>query len=141
MTALDFTPSTMAAPRSQQIWAHATTEASLILRNGEQALLALVIPIGILVAGRFFGSRFGLDFINLAPSVLALAIWSSCFTSLAATTCWNGWPPHRWASPGSYWANPQRSRSSRHFSWWFSWSLPWRSDGARVSIPWHSSWP
>lgn len=86
MTTLNFTPSATAAPRSQQVWAHATTEASLILRNGEQALLALVIPMGILVAGRFFGARFGLDFISLVPSVLALAIWSSCFTSLAITT-------------------------------------------------------
>ncbi|RMB59725.1 ABC transporter permease [Tessaracoccus antarcticus] len=86
MTALDFTPAAGAAPRSRQVWAHATTEASLILRNGEQALLALVIPIGILVAGRFLGSRFGLDFPTLAPSVLALAIWSSCFTSLAIST-------------------------------------------------------
>ncbi len=86
MTALDFTPSTAPATRAQQVWAHATTEASLILRNGEQALLALVIPIGILVAGRFFGTRLGLDFIDLAPSVLALAIWSSCFTSLAIST-------------------------------------------------------
>ena len=86
MTPLDFTPSAGAAPRSRQVWAHATTEASLILRNGEQALLALVIPIGILVAGRFIGSRMGLDFTTLAPSVLALAIWSSCFTSLAIST-------------------------------------------------------
>lgn len=86
MTTLHFTPAATAAPRPQQVWAHATTEASLILRNGEQALLALVIPIGILVAGRFFGSRLGLDFISLVPSVLALAIWSSCFTSLAIAT-------------------------------------------------------
>ena len=86
MTTLDFTPSAGAAPRPRQVWAHATTEATLILRNGEQALLALVIPIGILVAGRFLGSRFGMDFPTLAPSVLALAIWSSCFTSLAIAT-------------------------------------------------------
>ncbi|MGV8844885.1 ABC transporter permease [Tessaracoccus sp.] len=86
MIALDFSPAAGAAPRSQQVWAHARTEASLILRNGEQALLALVIPIGILVAGRFLGSRFGLDFPTLVPSVLALAIWSSCFTSLAIST-------------------------------------------------------
>lgn len=86
MTTLDFTPAAGAAPRSQQVWAHATTEASLILRNGEQAVLALVIPIGILVVGRFLGPRLGLDFPTLAPSVLALAIWSSCFTSLAIAT-------------------------------------------------------
>ena len=86
MTALDFTPAAGAAPRSRQVWAHASTEATLILRNGEQALLALVIPIGILVAGRFLGSRLGLSFSTLAPSVLALAIWSSSFTSLAIAT-------------------------------------------------------
>ncbi|MDO5735556.1 MAG: ABC transporter permease [Propionibacteriaceae bacterium] len=86
MTALNFTPSSGAAPRAAQVWAHATTEAGLILRNGEQALLALVIPIGILVGGRFLGSRLGLDFPTLAPSVLALAIWSTCFTSLAIAT-------------------------------------------------------
>ena len=86
MTALDFSPAGSAARRSHQILAHALTEASLILRNGEQALLALVIPVGILVGGRFLGPRFGLDFATLAPSVLALAIWSSCFTSLAIAT-------------------------------------------------------
>ncbi len=86
MTALNFTPSPTAAPRPQQVWAHATTEASLILRNGEQALLALVIPIGILLAGRFLGPRVSLDFVDLVPSVMALAIWSSCFTSLAIAT-------------------------------------------------------
>lgn len=86
MSTLDHAPSGRAARRSTQVWAHATTEASLILRNGEQALLALVIPIGILVAGRFLGSRLGLDFPTLVPSVLALAIWSSCFTSLAIST-------------------------------------------------------
>lgn len=86
MSTLDYAPSGRASRRTTQVWAHATTEASLILRNGEQALLALVIPIGILVAGRFLGSRLGLDFSTLVPSVLALAIWSSCFTSLAIST-------------------------------------------------------
>ena len=56
------------------------------MRNGEQLLLALVIPIGIIVAGRFLGSRVGLTMDVLAPSVLALAIWSTCFTSQAIMT-------------------------------------------------------
>ena len=42
---------------------------SLLVRNGEQLLLALVIPLGILLGGRFFGGRFG-DLDSLAPSVL-----------------------------------------------------------------------
>ncbi len=86
MTSLNFAPAGAAAPRSRQVWGHARTEAGLILRNGEQALLALVIPIGILVAGRFLGAGFGLNFPTLVPSVFALAIWSSCFTSLAIAT-------------------------------------------------------
>ncbi|MBB1515777.1 ABC transporter permease [Tessaracoccus sp. MC1679] len=83
---LDFTPSAVAAPLGHRVWAHATTEASLILRNGEQALLAVVIPVAILVGGRFFGDRLGLTLQNTAPSVLALAMWSSCLTTLAIAT-------------------------------------------------------
>ncbi|HSO68802.1 MAG TPA: ABC transporter permease [Arachnia sp.] len=83
---LDFTPSAVAAPLGRRVWAHATTEASLILRNGEQALLAVVIPVAILVGGRFFGDRLGLALQDTAPSVLALAMWSSCLTTLAIAT-------------------------------------------------------
>ena len=83
---LDFAPTGAAAPRSQQVWAHAKTEATLLLRNGEQLLLALVIPIGILVAGRWFGPALGWSFEVVAPSVLALAMWTTCFTALAIST-------------------------------------------------------
>ena len=57
----------------------------LLARNGEQLLLALVIPIGLLVLGRIIGGAFG-DLSVLAPSVLALAVWSSAFTSVAIST-------------------------------------------------------
>lgn len=83
---IDFSPAPAAAPRTRQIWAHALTEAKLIVRNGEQLLLALVIPVGLLVAGRFAGERIGWSFATLVPSVFALAIWSTCFTSLAIIT-------------------------------------------------------
>lgn len=83
---LDFTPHAQPAPPSVRVWSHARTEAGLILRNGEQALLALVIPTGILVAGRYLGDRIGQGFTATAPSVLALAIWSTCFTTLAIAT-------------------------------------------------------
>lgn len=82
---LDFSPAPGAAPASRRVLAHGLTETRLLLRNGEQLLLALVIPIGILLIGRFVGGRFGsLD--TLAPSVMALAIWSSAFTSVAIAT-------------------------------------------------------
>lgn len=85
VSALDLSPAPGAAPPARRVSAHARTEAGLLLRNGEQLLLALVIPVGILVVGRLAGSWFpGLE--ELAPSVLALAVWSSAFTSLAIAT-------------------------------------------------------
>ncbi|WP_432559253.1 ABC transporter permease [Granulicoccus sp. GXG6511] len=85
-TTLDFSPAPGAAPAARRILTHARTEATLLIRNGEQLLLALVIPIGILIGGRFFGSRLGLDLSVTAPSVLGLAVLSSGFTSLAIST-------------------------------------------------------
>lgn len=83
---LDFAPAPGAAPVGRRILTHARTEATLLLRNGEQLLLALVIPIGILVGGRFFGSVLDLSLDVIAPSVLGLAVLSSGFTSLAIST-------------------------------------------------------
>jgi ABC-2 type transport system permease protein len=85
VNSIDFSPAPGAAPASTRIVRHAITEATLLVRNGEQLLLALVIPLGILLGGRFFGGRFG-DLDSLAPSVLGLALWSSAFTSVAITT-------------------------------------------------------
>lgn len=85
MSTLDLSPAPGAAPPVRRVLAHTRTETSLLLRNGEQLLLALVIPLGILVVGRVAGSWLpALD--ELAPSVLALAVWSSAFTSLAIAT-------------------------------------------------------
>lgn len=83
---IDFTPAARSAPLGRRVWAHATTEAHLILRNGEQALLAVIIPVAFLVGGRFFGDRLGLGLPDTAPSVLALAIWSCGLTTLAIAT-------------------------------------------------------
>lgn len=83
---LDFTPAPAAAARGRMVRNHALTEASLILRNGEQLVVALVIPLALLLFGRFAGGRFGIDESSVAPNVLTLAVWSSCFTSLAIAT-------------------------------------------------------
>ena len=83
---LDFTPDAQAAPTAARIRSHAVTEARLILSNGEQHILALVIPLGILIGAKFWGERFAFDFDMVVPSVFALAIWSTCFTSLAIST-------------------------------------------------------
>jgi len=85
MTAVDFSPAPGAAPPFRRITRHGLLEARLLARNGEQLLLALFIPLGILVAGRLAGGRLG-DFAELVPSLLALAVWSSGFTSVAIAT-------------------------------------------------------
>jgi ABC-2 type transport system permease protein len=85
MSVLDLSPAPGAAPARRRVVRHGLTEARLLVRNGEQLLLALVIPLGLLVAGRVVGGRLGsLD--TLAPSVLALAVWSTAFTSVAIAT-------------------------------------------------------
>ena len=85
MTALDLSPAPAPAPATRRIIRHGLIESRLLIRNGEQLLLALVIPLAILVAGQFTNISIGsLDL--LAPSVLALAVWSSGFTSTAITT-------------------------------------------------------
>jgi ABC-2 type transport system permease protein len=82
-------PAPGAAPMPRMIAAQAGLEIRLLLRNGEQLLLTLIIPVLLLVAfghepivsvGR--GSR--IDFI--VPGILALAVLSSAFTSLAIGT-------------------------------------------------------
>lgn len=86
MSTLDLTPHPGAARPASRIWRHALVESRLTLRNGEQLLLSLVIPVAVLVAGRVTGDRFGLSFATVAPGVLAMVIWSSAFTSPAIST-------------------------------------------------------
>lgn len=63
----------------------ARTETTLALRNGEQVLLTLLIPLALLIGLTVFtfiplhGPRIG----AVAPRIIALAIMSSAFTSQA----------------------------------------------------------
>ena len=83
-----FAPAPGAAPVVQQVLAQASMETRLMLRNGEQLLLALVIPVIVLVAGVRGAERvdlsYGVD--DFAPGVLALAVMSTSFTALAIAT-------------------------------------------------------
>jgi ABC-2 type transport system permease protein len=86
-----FTPAPGAAPLSHQVLVQARMETRLLLRNGEQLLLALVIPLIVLVGGIVAAQKIDLKFPHtavdtLTPGVLALAIMSTSFTSLAITT-------------------------------------------------------
>lgn len=91
MSALELGPAPGAAPLWRQVLAQARMEARLMLRNGEQLLLALVIPVLVLVGGVRAADRFDLGFDRpvidvLTPGVLALAVMSTSFTSVAIAT-------------------------------------------------------
>ena len=79
-----FTPCPGAASLPRMVLNQASMEARLLLRNGEQLLLALVIPLLVLLAGRFGPVDVVLP--ELVPGVLALAVLSTSFTSLAIAT-------------------------------------------------------
>lgn len=86
-----FTPMPGSAPLLKQIAAQASMEARLMLRNGEQLLLAVVIPVIVLVGGVEAAKHvdLGLDqrpIDAFTPGVLALAVMSTAFTSLAIAT-------------------------------------------------------
>ena len=87
-----FTPLPGGAPLFRQVLAQARMEARLMLRNGEQLLLAVVIPVIVLVGGVVGAGRLGIDLGGhravdvLAPGVLALAVMSTAFTSVAIAT-------------------------------------------------------
>jgi ABC-2 type transport system permease protein len=73
------------------VLAQAGMEARLMVRNGEQLLLAVVIPVIVLVGGVEGAHRMGITFAHPAvdvftPGVLALAVMSTAFTSLAIAT-------------------------------------------------------
>lgn len=86
-----FTPRPGAAPLVRQVLAQAAMESRLMLRNGEQLLLAVVIPVIVLIGGVEGSKHLGLSFSHrpvdvFAPGVLALAVMSTAFTSLAIAT-------------------------------------------------------
>ncbi|MDH2430233.1 ABC transporter permease [Sphaerisporangium sp. TRM90804] len=86
--ALDFTPAPGAAPLHRMVLAQAGAEVRAVLRNGEQLLLTLIIPVLVLVGFsaapllELPGRR--VDFV--APGVLALAVMSTAFTGQAIGT-------------------------------------------------------
>ncbi len=79
-----------AAPVRRMIAAQAALETRTLLRNGEQLLLTLVIPLLLLAAFSLeplvnFGAGLSrVDF--LTPGIIALAVMSTAFTSQAIAT-------------------------------------------------------
>ena len=87
---MSFTPAPEAAPVGRMLAAQTRMELRLSLRNGEQVLLTLLIPLlltVLLALEPFLGDGDGgrrIDFV--VPGVLALAITSAAFTGLAIGT-------------------------------------------------------
>lgn len=86
-----FTPQPGAAPLAQMVLTQARMESRLMLRNGEQLLIAIVIPVIVLIGLVSAADSLGLDYDNpvvdvITPGVLALAVLSTSFTSLAIAT-------------------------------------------------------
>ncbi|HYO40366.1 MAG TPA: ABC transporter permease [Nocardioidaceae bacterium] len=73
------------------VLAQTRMETRLLLRNGEQLVLAVVVPLIVLVGGLAAARRFDLSFSHspvdtLTPGILALAVMSTSFVSLAIAT-------------------------------------------------------
>jgi ABC-2 type transport system permease protein len=71
--------------------AQAAMEARLLVRNGEQLLLAVVIPLIVLIGAVQGADHLGISLSHrpvdeFTPGVLALAVMSTAFTSLAIAT-------------------------------------------------------
>lgn len=90
MTSLDLTPRPGAAPRGAMLRAQTVMELRLQTRNAEQVLLTMVIPLMLLILGSQanqvvdLGPGRTIDIIT--PGILALAVLSTSFTSLAIAT-------------------------------------------------------
>jgi ABC-2 type transport system permease protein len=86
---LDFAPAPGAAPSHRRIIRQASFELKTTLRNGEQLLLTLIIPLALLI-GLSLSSIVdlgGSDRVAIVvPGILTLAVMSAAFTSLAVAT-------------------------------------------------------
>jgi ABC-2 type transport system permease protein len=86
---VSFAPAPQAAPRGRMLSAQTAMEFKLLLRNGEQVGLTLLIPLLLLF---FFnlpllyslGTPRRIDFV--VPSIITLAVMSAAFTGLAIGT-------------------------------------------------------
>lgn len=89
---LDVTPRPGASHRTRRVLAHARLELTMLARNGEQLLLTVVIPLGLLLllaktSVVDLGTSTPQERINVVvPGIFALAVLSTSFTALAIQT-------------------------------------------------------
>ncbi|MFF0746154.1 ABC transporter permease [Streptomyces sp. NPDC004111] len=89
MSTAPYAPMPGAAPLGRMIAAQTALETRMLLRNGEQLLLTVIIPALLLVLFSAVdiidtGDGRSVDF--LAPGILALAVMSTAFTGQAIAT-------------------------------------------------------
>src|ERR1700749_3326638 len=92
VSTLTFQPDPGAAPRLRMLRAQTAMELKLLLRNGEQVGLTLVIPLlmefffnlPLLYSLSDLDDSRRIDFV--VPSILALSVMSAAFTGLAIGT-------------------------------------------------------
>jgi ABC-2 type transport system permease protein len=92
LTAADLAPAAEPAPPATRIRSQALFDARMLLRNGEQLLLTIVLPALLLVALTLasvpdLGAVRRIDVV--APGVLALAVLSTAFTGQAISTAFD----------------------------------------------------
>ena len=108
-----FRPDPRPAPLGRMILAQARFETKLLLRNGEQLLLAIVIPALMLIAfaaepiGTITGGGSRIDY--YAPGIIGMAVLSTAFTSRRSppassggTACSSGSAPPRCRAGGCW---------------------------------------
>jgi ABC-2 type transport system permease protein len=87
---VSYVPAPGTAPLHRMVRAQALMETRLLMRNGEQLVLAVVIPLLVLVGGIEASSIVdlgpGRPVDVLTPGVMALAVLSTAFTSVAIAT-------------------------------------------------------
>lgn len=87
---LDLSPKPGSAPRMAMLRSQISMELRLLSRNGEQLLLTLIIPLVLLILGaradRIVDLGPGRPIDIITPGILALAVLSTSFTSLAIAT-------------------------------------------------------
>lgn len=89
---LDVAPRPGAASRLNRVLAHARLELTMLLRNGEQLLLTVVLPLGLLLLMAQtnvidVGAASDQQRIDVVvPGIMALAILSTSFTAVAIQT-------------------------------------------------------
>jgi ABC-2 type transport system permease protein len=86
---MDLSPAPGGAPVARMLRAQVSLETKMLLRNGEQLLLTVIIPTVLLVLFAKVdvievGAEHRVDF--FAPGILALAVMSTAFTGQAIAT-------------------------------------------------------